>query len=79
MKVNQHTAGHIATLTREDVPLYRAVGKTFLLSTKPEMESRFEAEHANHIQTIRDLMESRDILERRIDSAAQNIRDLISQ
>ncbi len=77
MKVNQATLSHINSLENEHT-VYRSLGKSFLLSSKTDVESRLEGEHANFIKNLRDLLDRREYLERRISSTTTNLKELTS-
>ncbi len=72
---NQITRGHLDSYA-EEVPLYRAVGKAFLLTPKSKIEDRLETELQTLTKNQRDLLDRKEYLERRIQSNTQNIRDL---
>lgn len=72
---NQITRGHLDSYS-ETVPLYRAVGKAFLLTPKNNIENRLDTELESLTKNQRDLLDRKEYLERRIQSNTQNIRDL---
>lgn len=60
------------------IPLYKAVGKAFILTDRPAIESNFEKEILNITRNQRDLGDRKEYLERRISSSTQNLKDLVS-
>ena len=60
------------------IPLYKAVGKAFILTDRPAIESNFEKEMLNITRNQRDLGDRKEYLERRISSSTQNLKDLVS-
>lgn len=58
------------------VPLYRAVGKAFLLTPRAEVESRMESDIEISTRNQRDYTDRIEYLERRIASNRQNMKDL---
>jgi tetratricopeptide (TPR) repeat protein len=74
-RVHSVTANHIQTLD-ESVPMYRSVGKAFVLTPKSTIEDRMEKEISESTKTQRDLTDRQEFLERRIVSATQNIQDI---
>ena len=75
LRQNEITSSQVNILT-DDVPMYRSVGKAFVLNDKPEIVSFLEKEKDNLSKTSADLMSRKEFLERRIQSNAQNIQDL---
>jgi prefoldin subunit 1 len=74
-RVNSVTANHIQTL-ESATPMYRSVGKAFVLTPKTQIEDRLEKEITENTKTQRDLTDRQEFLERRIVSATQNIQDI---
>lgn len=72
---NQITRSHIDGYA-DDVPLYRTVGKAFVLTPKTAIASRLEEELATLTKNQRDLLDRKEYLERRITSSQQGIRDI---
>lgn len=60
------------------IPLYRAVGKAFVLADRSSIEANFEKEVLNITRNQRDLGDRKEYLERRISSSTQNLKDLVS-
>jgi prefoldin subunit 1 len=58
------------------VPLYRAVGKAFVLTPRAEMESRLEKDIETSTRNQRDYTDRIEYLERRVASNRQNMKDL---
>lgn len=74
-RVNSVTANHLHSL-EEAVPMYRSVGKAFVLTSKSAIEERIDREIGENTKAQRDLMDRQEYLERRITSSSQNIQDL---
>lgn len=74
-RANQVTLSHIRSLD-DNVQTYRATGKAFLLTPKPEIEERLEKEYSTLIKLQRDLLDRKEYLERRITSTSSNIKDI---
>jgi len=74
-RVNSVTGNHIQTL-ENSTPMYRSVGKAFVLTPKDRIEERLEKEISENTKTQRDLTDRQEFLERRIASATQNIQDI---
>ena len=66
---------HIEGL-KETVPMFRSVGKAFLLTKKKDIENRFENEMEINTRNQRDLTDRKEYLERRITQNVQNLRDM---
>jgi prefoldin subunit 1 len=75
LRQNEITSSQVNILT-DDVPMYRSVGKAFVLNDKPEIVSFLEKEKDSLSKTSADLVSRKEFLERRIQSNAQNIQDL---
>jgi prefoldin subunit 1 len=75
IRQNEITSSQVNLLT-DDVPMYRSVGKAFVLNDKPEIVSFLEKEKDSLSKTSADLVSRKEFLERRIQSNAQNIQDL---
>ncbi len=76
-RVNAVTTHQIETLDPA-VPLYRSVGKAFVLTGRTDIEGRLEREIAELTKSERDLADRQEYLERRIASNNNNLRDLTS-
>ncbi len=76
-RVNAVTSHQIDSLDAS-VPLYRSVGKAFVLTGRSDIESRLESEIAELTKSERDLTDRQEYLERRIASNNNNLRDLTS-
>lgn len=74
-RVNSVTANHIQTLD-STTPMYRSVGKAFVLTPKDNIEERLEKDITENTKTQRDLTDRQEFLERRIVSASQNVQDI---
>ena len=74
-RANEVTANHVVSLA-PNLKTYRTVGKTFVLTTREEIESRLDNEHGDLIKQQRDLLDRKEYLERRISSTTSNMRDL---
>lgn len=74
-RATQATMNHLSTL-KEDIPLYRAVGKAFVSTSRTDIDSRLENEQATNVKNQRDLTDRQEYLERRIASNKQNMKDL---
>ena len=61
-----------------NVPLYRAVGKGFLLSPRDNIEAHLSKEAGKLDKTQKDLEGRREYLERRIASNRSNMQDIAS-
>lgn len=61
----------------EDVPLYRSVGKAFVLTSRKGVEERLDNERAELTKNQRDLADRQEYLERRIQSVTSNLQDLM--
>jgi len=77
-RIDAVTTNHIQGLD-ESVPLYRAVGKAFLMSSKTAVMDKIEHDLAENTRTQRDLMDRSEYLERRIQSTTSNLQDLYGQ
>lgn len=76
-RANQVTTTHIKN-SDENVPLYKAVGKAFVLNTRDEIQKKLSDEQELLVRTHKDLEDRRIYLERRIASNQTNLQDLIS-
>lgn len=76
-RVNAVTSHQIEALDAK-VPLYRSVGKAFVLTGRAEVEKRLEGEIAELTKGERDLADRQEYLERRIASNTSNMKDLTS-
>lgn len=76
-RVNAVTTNQIESLDPK-VPLYRSVGKAFVLTGRKEVESRLEREIGELTKSERDLTDRQEYLERRIASNNNNLKDLTS-
>lgn len=75
VKLNQVTTSHVNTLT-EDVPVYRSVGKSFILSTKPNIEDRLQQDFSTYSKNLRELVDQREYLDKRIANISTELKDL---
>lgn len=71
------TAQQIGTYA-PTVPLYRAVGKGFLLSPRDDIEAHLEKEAEKLSKNQKDLEGRKEYLERRISSNRSNMADITS-
>lgn len=74
---NQVTESQIVSLPA-DVPLYRSVGKAFVLSSQANIQEHLDNERGTITKNQRDLQDRKEYLERRLQSTTQNMRDLYS-
>jgi prefoldin subunit 1 len=74
-RATQATMFHVNELDQA-VPLYRAVGKAFILTPRPELESRMESDIEISTRNQRDYTDRIEYLERRIASNRQNLKEL---
>lgn len=74
-RVHSVTANHIQTLD-DSIPMYRSVGKAFVLTSKSSIEERMDKDISENTKTQRDLTDRQEFLERRIVSATQNLQDI---
>ena len=58
------------------IPVYRAVGKAFLLSSNSAIKQTLELEQGSNTKTIKDLMDRQEYLERRIASNNTNLKEM---
>lgn len=73
LKVNQATLTHVSSLG-DNVPLYRSVGKSFILNDKASIEKRLEDNHTINIKSLRDSLDRKEYIERRLNSATTNLK-----
>lgn len=77
-RMNSVTTNHIQSLD-DTTPLYRSLGKAFILTEKKEIEVRLEKEIGEITKSLRDLGDRQEYLERRIASSTANLQDLYGQ
>ena len=63
----------------EAVPMYKSVGKAYVLSSKSAVESSLVKEKESLVKNHKDLLDRKEYLERRITSSSSNIQDLVGQ
>lgn len=73
----QVTEGQIKILP-ETVPLYRAIGKAFLLAPKASVEECLVKDMESNAKTQRDLLDRKEYLERRITSGNADLLSIVS-
>ena len=73
----QVTEGQIKALP-ESVPLYRAIGKAFLLAPKVAVEECLVRDMESSAKTQRDLLDRKEYLERRITSGNADLLSIVS-
>jgi prefoldin subunit 1 len=76
-RMNAVTTHQIESLDPK-IPLYRTVGKAFVLTGRNDIEGRLEREISELTKNERDLTDRQEYLERRIASNNNNLRDLTS-
>jgi chaperonin cofactor prefoldin len=59
-----------------EAPLYRSVGKTFILTKRTDIEQRLETEMVNNTKSQRDLESQKEFLDRRITSTLQHMKEI---
>lgn len=75
-RANQVTSSQI-TNSDESVPLYKAVGKAFILNTREDIQRKLTEEQDSLVRTHKDLEDRKIYLERRIASNNSNLQDLL--
>lgn len=60
----------------QSVPMFKSVGKAYILSDKSTMQESLDKELESIAKNHKDLQDRKEYLERRIQSATSNIRDL---
>lgn len=76
-RANNATVHQITDL-QETVPMYRSVGKAFILSNKGGVMEHLENENESLMKLQRDLLDRQEYLERRIASTTSNMKEIIS-
>lgn len=76
-RINSATLNHVQSLD-QGARLYRSVGKAFVFAEKNDIETRLESEIEELTKAQRDYLDKQEYLERRIKSATNNLRDIIS-
>lgn len=71
------TSRYINTVPTE-APLYRAVGKTFILTPRSEIETRLTVETEQNMKAHKDLTDKKEFLDRRITSVQQDMKAIIT-
>lgn len=74
-RASQVTSQHVTSLPAE-VPLYRALGKAFVLAPRTDIERGIEVDLEKNTRNQRELMDRKEFLERRVSSNMQNMREL---
>lgn len=77
-RMNQVTTQQIQALDGS-VPLYRSVGKAFVLTPREKIEQRLEEDLGELTKSQRDLTDRSEYLERRITSHISNLREITGQ
>jgi chaperonin cofactor prefoldin len=75
IRSTQVTSQQIQTYEAE-TPLYRSVGKAFLLTPKQSVEEFLGSEHEKLNKTQKDLEGRKEYLERRINNNRSNMADI---
>ena len=76
IRSTQVTSQQINTYDEETTNLYRAIGKTFLLSSKSQINEFLNNENERLNKTQKDLEGRKEYLERRITNNKSNIADI---
>jgi prefoldin subunit 1 len=78
LRANQVTTAQIQPLPAETTT-YRALGKCFMHTPRKEVDRRLSSELESLTKTQSDLTDRKQYLERRIESNAQHMKDIVNQ
>lgn len=76
LRANEVTTQQIVSLS-PDITTYRTVGKAFMLTPRSEIDRRLATEHETLSKNQADLSDRKLYLERRVESNAQHMKDLM--
>ncbi|CAB3409904.1 unnamed protein product [Caenorhabditis bovis] len=75
-KVSEATHKNLVAVA-DDIPVYRSIGRMFLLTDKPSELSRHEQEALEFKSKIEGIDKQREYLEKGLSEAESNLRELI--